>query len=86
MSIARFRVIVRAARTEQSQDLIGGRVGPDWIGGVTSLLPGGERTRKKRLCQDIEEIITKTLREQWLVLEAPPLASVVAEKQPHSYN
>lgn len=46
---------------------------------VTSLLPDGERTRKKRLRQDIEEIIAKTLREQWLVLEAPPLAPVVAE-------
>ena len=46
---------------------------------VTSLLPGGDRTRKKRLQLDIEEIITTTLREQWLVLEAPPLAPVVAE-------
>jgi putative transposase len=46
---------------------------------VTSLLPGGDRTRKKRLQQDIEEIIATTLREQWLVLEAPPLAPVVAE-------
>ena len=33
---------------------------------VRSLLLGGERTRKKRLRQDIEEIIAKTLREQWL--------------------
>lgn len=46
---------------------------------VTSLLPGGDRTRKKRLQQDIEEIIAATLREQWLVLEAPPLAPIVAE-------
>ncbi len=46
---------------------------------VTSLLPDGERTRKRRLRQDIEEIIATTLREQWLVLEAPPLAPVVAE-------
>lgn len=46
---------------------------------VTSLLPDGNRNRKKRLQQDIEEIIATTLREQWLVLEAPPLAPVVAE-------
>lgn len=46
---------------------------------VTSLLPGGDRTRKKRLQKDIEEIIATTLREQWLVLEATPLAPVVAE-------
>lgn len=46
---------------------------------VTSLLRGGDRTRKKRLPPDIEEIIATTLREQWLVLEAPPLAPVVAE-------
>lgn len=46
---------------------------------VTSLLPGRDRTRKKRLQQDIEKIIATTLRERWLVLEAPPLAPVVAE-------
>ena len=46
---------------------------------VTLLLPGGDRTRKKRLQPDIEEIIATTLRAQWLVLEAPPLAPVVAE-------
>ncbi|RRH87411.1 transposase [Mesorhizobium tamadayense] len=46
---------------------------------VTSLLPDRDRTRKKRLQQDIEKIIATTLREQWLVLESPPLAPVVAE-------
>ncbi|WP_192250203.1 Mu transposase C-terminal domain-containing protein [Mesorhizobium caraganae] len=46
---------------------------------VTSLLPRLDGVRKKRLDQGIEEIIAKTLREQWLVLEAPPLAPVVAE-------
>lgn len=46
---------------------------------VTSLLPRTDGTRKKRLHQDIEAIIATTLREQWLVLEAPPLAPVVAE-------
>lgn len=46
---------------------------------VTSLLPRRDGARKKRLHQDIEEIIATTLREQWLVLEAPPLAPVVAE-------
>lgn len=46
---------------------------------VTSLLPDGDRTRKKRLQEAVEAIIAGTLREQWLVLEAPPLAPVVAE-------
>ncbi len=46
---------------------------------VTSLLPDGDRTRKKRLQEAVEVIIAGTLREQWLVLEAPPLAPVVAE-------
>ncbi|MEJ6784916.1 Mu transposase C-terminal domain-containing protein [Aminobacter sp. Piv2-1] len=46
---------------------------------VTSLLPDGDRTRKKRLQPETEEIIAATLREQWLVLEAPPLAPIVAE-------
>lgn len=46
---------------------------------VASLLPSGNRIRKKRLQLDIEEIIATTLREQWLALEAPPLAPVVAE-------
>lgn len=46
---------------------------------VTSLLPDADRTRKKRLQETIEAIIAGTLREQWLVLEAPPLAPVVAE-------
>ncbi|WP_245486884.1 Mu transposase C-terminal domain-containing protein [Mesorhizobium sp. M7A.F.Ca.MR.176.00.0.0] len=46
---------------------------------VTSLLPQLDGSRKKRLDQGIEAIIATTLREQWLVLEAPPLAPVVAE-------
>lgn len=46
---------------------------------VTSLLPRTDGTRMKRLHHNIEEIIAATLREQWLVLEAPPLASAVAE-------
>ena len=46
---------------------------------VTSLLPSGDGARKKRLQPEIEEIIATTLREHWLVLEAPPLAPVVAE-------
>lgn len=46
---------------------------------VTSLLPRLDGVRKKRLDQGIEEIIAATLRERWLVLEAPPLAPVVAE-------
>ncbi|WP_287333090.1 Mu transposase C-terminal domain-containing protein [Mesorhizobium sp.] len=46
---------------------------------VTSLRPQLDGSRKKRLDQGIEAIIAKTLLEQWLVLEAPPLAPVVAE-------
>ncbi|MGO4656530.1 Mu transposase C-terminal domain-containing protein [Ensifer sp. 2YAB10] len=46
---------------------------------VTALLPRAAETRRKRLPEGIEAIISKTLREQWLTLEAPPLAPVVAE-------
>jgi len=46
---------------------------------ITSLLPDENRTRKKRIQQDIEEVIATTLREKWLVLESPPLAPTVDE-------
>ncbi|MER8428351.1 transposase family protein [Mesorhizobium sp. M1403] len=46
---------------------------------VTSLLPRLDGSRKKRLDQGIETIVATTLREQSLVLEAPPLAPAVAE-------
>ena len=46
---------------------------------VSSLLPRMNGARKKRLDHDVEEIIAATLRTQWLRLEAPPLAPVVAE-------
>ncbi len=46
---------------------------------VTALLPDGARSRKRRLKEEVEAIIAATLREKWLVLEAPPLAPVVAE-------
>ena len=46
---------------------------------VTSLLPRRTRARKKRVEPQVEKIIAATLREQWLILEAPPLAPVVAE-------
>ncbi|RWK76779.1 transposase family protein [Mesorhizobium sp.] len=46
---------------------------------VTSLLSRTAGTRKKRLHEGIEQIIATTLQEQWLVLEAPPLAPTVAE-------
>lgn len=46
---------------------------------VTVLLPRATETRRKRLSAEIEKIINTTLREQWLILEAPPLAPVVAE-------
>jgi len=45
---------------------------------VSALLRQKGRTRRKRLAPEIEAIIVATLREQWLVLEAPPLAPVVA--------
>ncbi|NNH41874.1 Mu transposase C-terminal domain-containing protein [Rhizobium laguerreae] len=48
---------------------------------VTVLLPRAANTRQKRLVAKIEDIIGATLREQWLILEAPPLAPVVAEIQ-----
>ncbi|KSV89601.1 Mu transposase C-terminal domain-containing protein [Sinorhizobium sp. GL28] len=46
---------------------------------VTALLPRIAISRRKRLPDGIEEIISTTLREHWLTLEAPPLAPVVAE-------
>ncbi|NTI26763.1 transposase (plasmid) [Rhizobium rhizogenes] len=46
---------------------------------VTALLPRTAETRRTRLPAEVETIISTTLREQWLVLEAPPLAPVVAE-------
>ena len=46
---------------------------------VTSLLPRTAETRRKRLPEATEEIISTTLHEQWLALEAPPLAPVVTE-------
>jgi putative transposase len=46
---------------------------------VSALLRQKGRTRRKRLAPEVEAIIAVTLREQWLVLEAPPLAPVVAE-------
>jgi len=46
---------------------------------VTALLPRAAETRRKRLPEGTEAIISTTLRKQWLTLEAPPLAPVVAE-------
>lgn len=46
---------------------------------VTALLPRTAVSRRKRLPEKVEEIISITLREQWLTLEAPPLAPVAAE-------
>ncbi|WP_189638071.1 hypothetical protein [Rhizobium sp. R693] len=45
---------------------------------VTALLPRAVN-RRERLPEPVEEIINTTLHEQWLTLEAPPLAPVVAE-------
>ncbi len=46
---------------------------------VSSLLPRTNGARKKRLHDDVERVIAETLRAQWLTLEVPPLAPVVAE-------
>ena len=46
---------------------------------VSSLLPRRGNARARRLNKSVEAIIAATLREQWLVEEAPPLAPVVEE-------
>lgn len=46
---------------------------------ITALLPRLASERRKRLSETAEDIIRTTLRDQWMVLEAPPLAPVVAE-------
>ena len=46
---------------------------------ITALLPRLPSERRKRLSETAEDIIRKTLRDQWMILEAPPLAPVVAE-------
>ncbi len=46
---------------------------------VSTLLPQTSGPRRKRLTHEVEAIIASTLEEQWLILEAPPLAPVVAE-------
>lgn len=46
---------------------------------ITVLLPRLPSERRKRLSETAEEIIRTTLRDQWMILEAPPLAPVVAE-------
>lgn len=46
---------------------------------MSSLLPHRHGPRAKRLSERVEGIIATTLREHWLVLEAPPLKPVVDE-------
>ncbi|KWV42306.1 transposase [Rhizobium altiplani] len=46
---------------------------------VTALLPRTAVSRRKRLSEQIEEIIATTLREKWLTLEPTGLAPVVDE-------
>lgn len=46
---------------------------------ITALLPRVPSGRRKRLSAKAEDIIRTTLRDQWMILEAPPLAPVVAE-------
>jgi len=46
---------------------------------VSALLSRKGAARHKRLADDVEAIIAATLREKWMVLEAPPLAPVVGE-------
>nr|WP_041678983.1 hypothetical protein [Rhizobium etli] len=46
---------------------------------VTALLPRTAVSRRKRLPEQVEEIIATTLREKWLTLEPTRLAPVVDE-------
>ncbi|MEZ0171158.1 Mu transposase C-terminal domain-containing protein [Microvirga sp. TS319] len=46
---------------------------------VSSLLPLRPTTRVKRLSASVEHIIAEVLRDQWLILEAPPLNPAVKE-------
>lgn len=46
---------------------------------VSALISRKGAARRKRLADDVEAIIAATLREKWMVLEAPPLAPVVGE-------
>jgi putative transposase len=46
---------------------------------VTTLLPQTALSRRKRLPEQVEEIIAATLREKWLTLEPTALAPVVDE-------
>ena len=46
---------------------------------VSSVLSRKGQDRRKRLDCDVEAIVAATLREQWLTLEAPPLAPIVVE-------
>lgn len=46
---------------------------------VSSVLSRKGQNRRKRLADDVEAIVAATLREQWMVPEAPPLAPIVGE-------
>ena len=46
---------------------------------VSVVLSRKSTARRKRLAENVEAIIAATLREKWMVLEAPPLAPVVDE-------
>ena len=46
---------------------------------VSSVLSRKGQSRRKRLGDDVEAIVAVTLREQWMVPEAPPLAPIVGE-------
>jgi len=46
---------------------------------ISALLPRTGNPRKKRIDSAVEQIIEQTLKEKWMVLEAPDLAPVVAE-------
>jgi putative transposase len=77
----RRSAIARAAAelslsTRQVYNLLG-RYQPEQT--VSALLAGSGRPRVKRLTAAVEAIIATTLRERWLVLEAPPLAPIVDE-------
>lgn len=46
---------------------------------VTSILPRTGNPRRKRIAHAVEAIIEATLREKWLILEAPSLRPIVIE-------
>ena len=46
---------------------------------IASLLPRRRGLRAKRLSAGVEAIVAATLKEKWMIKEAPPLAPIVDE-------